>query len=139
MRRTLTITDTERDSIYDATVEGVGAQWRDAMRASAKATDIPNTWPAWSQVMVDDRSRIWVGRPGKQGAVSTIDIFSADGVLLGSATPPPGFKMHGTWQGGRLYQTSETDDGLPQVRVWRVDTKVRGTAEGDGTAISSTN
>ena len=119
------ITAGERDSIFEAAVEGAGAQWRDAMRAVAKPTDIPMSWPAWTEAMVDDRSCIWVGRPGARGPLSTIDVFSVDGVLLGSVIPPAGFKLSGTWAGGKFYQQTESADGLPQVTVWRIDTKVR--------------
>lgn len=128
--QTIAISDTERDSIFEDAVEGVGAQWRDAVRTVAKKTDIPRTWPAWTDAMVDDRSRIWVGRPGARGALSALDVFSADGVLLGSVTPPAGFKLNGTWAGGKFYQQGESEDGLPQVTVWRIDSTVRGAAEG---------
>ncbi|MBA2292448.1 MAG: hypothetical protein H0W15_08335 [Gemmatimonadales bacterium] len=137
--QSLGVSDSERDSIFEATVEGVGAQWRDAMRAVAKKTDIPMTWPAWTEAMVDDRSRIWVGRPGARGPLSTLDVFSSDGVLLGSVTPPTGFKLRGSWAGGKFYQISESEDGLPQVTVWRIDSKVRGAAEGEGAVLSTSN
>ncbi len=79
--------------------------------------------------MVDDRSRIWIGRPGARGPLSVIDVFSTDGVLLGRVIPPAGFKLSGTWAGGKFYQISESEDGLPQVTVWRIASKVRGAAE----------
>jgi hypothetical protein len=133
------ITAGERDSIFDAAVEGVGTQWRDAMRAVAKKSDIPMSWPLWTDVMVDDRSRIWVGRPGARGPLSTLDVFSSEGVLLGSVTPPTGFTLRGTWAGGKFYQVGESADGLPQVTVWRIDSKVRGAAEGEGAVLSRSN
>lgn len=130
------ITEGERDSIFEAAVEGVGAQWREAMRAVAKPNDIPMSWPLWTEIIVDDRSRIWVGRPGARGPLSTLDVFSADGVLLGSVIPPAGFKLRGSWAGGKFYQISESEDGLPQVTVWRIDSKVRGAAEGGAELVS---
>ena len=33
------------------------------------------------------------------------------------------------WVGDKLYQRSESDDGMPQVTVYRVDARVRTDAE----------
>ncbi|MBA2292443.1 MAG: hypothetical protein H0W15_08310 [Gemmatimonadales bacterium] len=54
-------------------------------------------------------------------------------------TPPTGFKLRGTWAGGKFYQVGESADGLPQVTVWRIDSKVRGAAEGEGAVLSRSN
>lgn len=126
---TLSITEAERDSIFDEVIAGVDEEWREAVRGVAKKSDIPTTWPVWSQIMIDGRSRIWIARPGARGEVSILDVFTPDGVLLGSVSPPEGFEMRGTWVGDRLYQRAESADGLPQVRVYRVDAKVRTDAE----------
>ena len=125
----LSITDAERDSIFEEEMEKVDEQWREAVRGVAKKSDIPLTWPLWSNIMVDGRGRIWVSRPGTRGEVSVIDVFSSDGVLLGTVAAPEKFAMRGRWVGDRLYQPSESDDGLPQVKVYRVDAKVRTNAE----------
>lgn len=127
--QSLTISDTQRDSMFDAAMPKVGSRWRDAVLAVANKSDIPTSWPAWSEIMVDDRSRIWVARPGSRGALSILDVFSADGVLLGSVIPPERFTLRGSWAGGKFYQISESEDGLPQVTVWRIASKVRGAAE----------
>ena len=125
----VTIDDAQRDSIYEAEIDDAGEQWRDAFREVAKKADIPGSWPVWSEVNVDGRGRIWVARPGARGKFSYLDVFSSEGVLLGSLVAPPKFEFGGRWVGDRLYLQSETEEGLPLVRVFRVDTGPRNTDE----------
>jgi len=118
----ITITETQRDSIFDAVIEGVQADWRDAVREVAKKSQIPTTWPAWSGVAVDRAARIWVARPGERGEVTTLDVFTPDGVLLGSVPAPAPGILRGTWTRDRVYLRDETEEGLPRIRVFRIDT-----------------
>ena len=118
----VSITEEQRDSIFEAEVAGVGKDWEKAVREIAKPSQIPTTWPAWSGVAVDRHSRIWVGRPGAKGAVTTLDVFTPEGVLLGAVPAPAPRILNGVWTRDRVYLRDETEEGLPRIRVFRIDT-----------------
>lgn len=118
----ITITEAQRDSIFEAEVAGVGKQWEKAVREIAKPSQLPTTWPKWSGVAVDRASRIWVARPGAKGAASILDVFTPEGVLLGSVPAPDPKILEGFWTSSRVYLRDETPEGLPRVRVFRIDT-----------------
>lgn len=118
----ITITEAQRDSIFEAEVAGVGKDWEKAVREIAKPSQLPTTWPKWSGVAVDRASRIWVARPGTKGAASILDVFSPEGVLLGSVPAPDPKILEGFWTSSRVYLRDETPDGLPRIRVFRIDT-----------------
>lgn len=119
---TLPITEAQRDSIFEAEMAGVGEQWEAAVREIAKPSQLPLTWPKWSGVAVDRASRIWVARPGAKGAASILDVFTPDGVLLGSVPAPDPKILGGFWTRDRVYLHDETEEGLPRIRVFRIDT-----------------
>lgn len=118
----ITITEAERDSIFEAEVAKVGKQWEKSVREIAKPSQLPTTWPKWSGVAVDRASRIWVARPGPKGAASILDVFTPEGVLLGSVPAPDPKILEGFWTSSRVYLRDETPDGLPRIRVFRIDT-----------------
>jgi hypothetical protein len=120
--RTITISEAERDSIFEQEIERLSEEWREAFREVATKSQIPTTWPAWSGVAVDRASRIWVGRPGARGAVTTLDVFTPDGILLGSVPAPDPNILNGYWTASRIYLRDETEEGLPRIRVFRIDT-----------------
>lgn len=117
---TVQITPAQRDSIFAAQMERMDEGWRTAFAEVAKASDIPTTWPAWSDVATDQTGHVWVGRPGAKGAVTTLDVFTRDGVLLGSVNAPHPRILDGVWTRDRVYVRDESDDGLPVVRVYRI-------------------
>jgi hypothetical protein len=119
---TVSITEAQRDSIFEAEMAGVGKDWEKAVREIAKPSQLPTTWPKWSGVAVDHASRIWVARPGAKGAASILDVFTPDGVLLGSVPAPDPKILEGFWTSSRVYLRDETPDGLPRIRVFRIDT-----------------
>lgn len=119
---TVSITEAQRDSIFEAEIAGVGKDWEEAVREIAKPSQIPTTWPAWSGVAVDRSSRIWIGRPGAKGKVTTLDVFTPEGVLLGAVPAPASGILNGVWTRDRVYLRDETEEGLPRIRVFRIDT-----------------
>lgn len=121
---TITITETQRDSIFEAEIEGVHESWREAVREVARKDQIPTTWPLWSDLRVDQRNRIWVARPGAKGAISLLDVFSAEGVFLGAVPAPDPRILAGFWANDRVYLLGETEEGFPQIRVFRLDTTI---------------
>jgi hypothetical protein len=117
---TVQITPAQRDSIFAAQTEQMDESWRTAFAEVAKASDIPTTWPAWSDVATDRTGHVWVGRPGAKGAVTTLDVFTRDGVLLGSVPAPHARILDGYWTRDRVYLRDESEDGLPVIRVYRI-------------------
>ncbi len=118
----ISITEAQRDSIFEAEVAGVGKQWEKAVREIAKPSQLPTTWPQWSGIAVDRASRVWVARPGAKGAASILDVFTAEGILLGSVPAPDPKILEGFWTSTRVYLRDETTDGLPRIRVFRIET-----------------
>lgn len=122
---TLSVTDAQRDSAYNATLEQQRDDWRDAFAEVAKLGDIPSTWPIFTQFTTDRDNRIWVALPGDRGAFSRFQVFSADGILLGDVPAPAnaGGIMIGFWTHDHVYVGTENDDGLPIIRVYRLETE----------------
>lgn len=116
----VSITTAQRDSIYEDVVSNVVAQWRDALRAVAKKDQIPTTWPPWTRPKVDGQQRIWIGRPGAKGDVTTLDVFTSDGILLGSVPAPTTKILDGYWTADHVYLVDSNDEGLPVIRVYRI-------------------
>jgi hypothetical protein len=124
--RPVAVTAQQRDSLFEAAMASVQPQWREAMRAAADKSMIPSTWPEWSAIAVDAEARIWIARPGTAGAVSSLDVFSPDGVLLGTIAPPTPGALTGFWTRTRLYLRDETASGLPRIRIFRLEGSDRG-------------
>lgn len=116
----LTITETQRDSIFQAAIEKVSEQWRAAVKEIAKKEQIPTQWPLWSDVAIDGKGRIWIGRPGAKGEVTTIDVFSKDGILLGTVPAPHLHVLDGYWIADLVYLRDETEEGTPVIRIYRI-------------------
>ena len=119
---TVSITEAQRDSIFEAEIAGIDKDWEASVREIAKPSQLPTTWPKWSGIAVDRASRIWVARPGAKGAASVLDVFSPDGILLGSVPSPHPKILEGYWTSSRVYLRDETVDGMPRIRVFRIDT-----------------
>jgi hypothetical protein len=115
------ITVAQRDSIYGDVVENMSEQWRDAVKATAKPADIPTTWPLWTSVASDPTGHVWVARPNPAGGPNLLDVFTPDGVLLGSVAAPANDVMNGYWTRDRLYVRGETDEGYPKISVYRIE------------------
>jgi hypothetical protein len=117
----LSVTDAQRDSAYQATLDAQRDDWRDAFAEVAKLSDIPGTWPLWTSMTIDAENNIWVALPGDRGPYSMFQVFNPDGVLLGNV-PAAGLGgvMGGYWTRDRVYVGDEDDDGLPIIRVYRI-------------------
>lgn len=98
------------------------------LKSIAHFEDIPATAPAFGALEVDAKGRIWVGVSVPSDTVqSHWDIFSPDGIWLGSAVAP--------FRGGRIafYRdeliVSTTDDGdLPIILRYRINEGTGGDA-----------
>lgn len=115
------VTDIQRDSIYDAVIDGMNEQWRESLRRETSVNDIPRTWPVWGEVATDPTGHTWVSRPNPAGGLGLIDVFSAEGVLLGTVPSPAKGIVGGYWTSSRVYLSGETDEGFPKVSVFRIE------------------
>lgn len=118
----LSLTEAERDSVFEDAVADVGENWREDLLEVAKKSDIPATRPLWSGLTIDRLSRIWVARPGPGSDAATLDVFTTDGVLLGTVPSPHRDILNGFWTRHRIHLRDEDENGLPIVRVFRLDT-----------------
>jgi hypothetical protein len=114
------ITTVQRDSIFDDVVGNMSEQWRDAVREIAKPGDIPTAWPMWTDLTSDATGHIWVARPNPAGGPNLLDVFTPEGVLLGSVAAPADDVMNGYWTRDRVYVRGETDEGYPKISVYRI-------------------
>lgn len=118
---TIPVSDTQRDSAYRATLDGMSDDWKEAFEEEAKLSDLPNTWPLWTAMGVDRDNNIWVSLPGDKGGHTTLQVFSPEGVLLGNV-PGVGVNLfNGYWTHDRIYLASEDDYGYPIIRVFRIE------------------
>ena len=117
----LTLSEAQRDSLFEDAIATASAQWRDALREVAKRSDIPTRRPPWSALVVDDQNRIWVGLPDDSSDVGRFDVFSPDGVLLGRVSSPAPDLANGVWAHDRILVAAESDLGLPIIRIYQVN------------------
>ncbi|MDZ4258789.1 MAG: hypothetical protein U0974_08020 [Gemmatimonadales bacterium] len=118
---TVPVTDAERDSIYEATISGMNEQWREGLRDATSVSDIPTAWPLWGGIAIDPTGHIWVSRPNPAGGIGLLDVFTAEGVLLGTILPPVAGLTGGYWTRDRIYLNGETEEGLPKIAVYRIE------------------
>lgn len=119
----LMLTGVERDSLFEAAIGEQGEQLREAIRAVANPSQIPGNRPLWSALATDREHRIWVGLPGPGADVATLDVFSPDGVLLGTVPAPHPSILEGFWTSERVYLRDTDAEGHPIVRVYRLVTE----------------
>lgn len=110
----------EKDSVMNAALRW--AEDSAAFRTVVRSDDIPDHWPPWTQAAVDGRNRLWVGLPGSLGPVSMLQVFDQEGRLLGNVPVPHPDVLKGTWTRDRVYVRSESEEGFPVIRVFRIVT-----------------
>ena len=86
----------------------------------AKLSDIPGSWPVWSDFAVDRDDNLWVALPGDRGAQTTWQVFNREGVLLGNVPGVGSGVLDGYWTRDRIYVVAEDDEGLPIINVYRI-------------------
>jgi hypothetical protein len=119
----LVLSGAERDSVFEAAITDQPEAWRDAIREMARADQIPADRPLWTGIATDRSQRIWVALPGPGRNIATLDVFTADGVLLGKVPAPHPNILDGFWTRDRLYFRDQDPEGRPLVRVFRLDTE----------------
>jgi hypothetical protein len=116
----LSVTDAQRDSAYQATLDDVDEDWRDAFAEVAKLSDIPGSWPLWTRMTVDRENNLGVALPGDRGPYTKLQVFNPDGVLLGDVPAVNAPIFNGFWTRDRIYVGDEDENGLPIIRVFRI-------------------
>lgn len=85
--------------------------------------DIPSHHTPWTSIAADRTDHIWVQRNDRTGLVA--DVFSPDGVLLGTVATPFEFHPRDHWTADRIYHPDTDEEGLPVIRVYRIERPAR--------------
>jgi hypothetical protein len=120
--RRVAVTPAEKSRMIAALVDGLpSTALQDALRKVAKASDIPDRSNAWNSVMVDRANRIWVMLPTGKASVGQFGVFDPNGKYLGEVPFEAG-RVSRLWVMGtdRVASLEERDDGLPQIRVYKL-------------------
>lgn len=90
------------------------------VRAIAKISDIPKTYPAWLSLHEDSSGNIWVLADGRYDGHHRFDVFTGDGRFLGSVALP-GESGNVAVEGDRVAVIETDKDDLPIIRIYRID------------------
>ena len=114
----------------DVTAERIPSAVRDSafnsssinpsFRGVAKENDIPSTYAVWGGFGVDGNGNAWVSPGNPAGATRPFDVFDTSGRYLGAVPAPFGARF-GSWAGDRVAILDTDGDGLPRVRIFRID------------------
>ncbi|MGH7582187.1 MAG: hypothetical protein ACREL5_03060, partial [Gemmatimonadales bacterium] len=69
----------------------------------------------------DEHDNVWISRPGTDGSLASFDVIDSRGWYLGSVAAPPSRCRLMVFRNDRMFCTGENDDGIPVIRVYRVD------------------
>jgi hypothetical protein len=115
--------DSVRNASIERSVQLLKTEGMDevALRKAFDLDDVPTTAPSFLRLVEDDGGRIWVQRPGRDGA-TPFDILDSDGAALGTVSVPAGLAPHIPLRirRGVLYAAVVDQGGLPVVRRWVV-------------------
>lgn len=107
------------DSVRSATV---ARYLKDAALADVvHLENVPSAQPYFNALHLDERGRVWMARPGPDGSTTSFEVIDSSGRWLGSVPAPPGRSRDPLWCNGRMYHITQTDEGLPEVQVFRVE------------------
>lgn len=131
------ISEVEKESLAhsfgDFLVES-GLPQEAAKIAVQRSTRVADTYPAFVQLLADDRGRIWVQRPAsvqeivsdesRSGAGGSTggrewDVFDGDGVYIARLSLPSGFRLTSVRE-DKLYGYGQTEFGEPIVTRLRL-------------------
>ena len=92
-------------------------------RNLTKAGDLPDHFPAFEDIMVDDEGRIFtlLYEEPKDGKGYLFDVFSAEGIYIAKVILKAIPKC---WEGGKLYTIEEDDSGYQYVKRYRVTWRI---------------
>jgi 6-bladed beta-propeller len=92
-------------------------------RNLTKAGDLPDHFPAYEDIMVDDEGRIFtlLYEEPKDGKGYLFDVFSAEGIYIAKVILKA---IPRCWEGGKLYTIEEDDSGYQYVKRYRVTWRI---------------
>ena len=105
------ITSSELNTIADEHTEDFKPALRDAARGR---------WPAFQQLLTDDRGYVWIGVLTPRGQPALWHVFEPNGELICTA-PLPELTRVEQIREGRLYGVEEDENDIPRIVVYRVN------------------
>ncbi len=112
----LPIPDRLRDSMFHLMVDHFSE-----LRGTASESDVPKAYPLWSAIQQDGNGNIWVARDGPPTGPARFDVFSEQGVLLGSVVAPFVHTGRIRVEGSHVVVIDTGANDLPRIRVYRID------------------
>ena len=100
--------------------ESIRTPTREALREELGTIDLPDTQPAFYDLVVDDRQRVWIRRSPEKAKEATWWVMSSDGELLAKLTLPGDVRLQAV-QGEYAYGTISGQEVLPTVIRYRID------------------
>ncbi|HET9065573.1 MAG TPA: hypothetical protein VFN22_07140 [Gemmatimonadales bacterium] len=130
------VTGAERQALVDDRVKQQLAFGGDngldeiLLRKAFDPSLIPDQRPAYQRLYVDGRGRTWVMQATADTTAVHLDLFGQDGIWLDSlALPEPGWARQPyasvAFSKDRLAVVGEDADGLPVVRIYRIERSSR--------------
>jgi len=118
------VTAEERKGAVDAKIKEVGGNFAaDAMRAAFHAEDVPNSFPAFENLRVDQSGRVWARRYAVADTTRThYEVFDSTGGYLGPVTAPVNVFSWGrqAWTRDGFVAIIEDAEGRPTVVRFRL-------------------
>jgi hypothetical protein len=114
-----------RQLIRDSLVENYAKQFdKAAVEEAFKVSDLPSTAPLFRNIAVDRLGNRWLEQDdGGIAANRRFDVFDSTGAYLGQVPIPHDFgNGWGTaWGTDRVATSTEDEDGVPVVVVYRIE------------------
>lgn len=110
------IPNATRDSAFQAQIRD-----RPFLRSAASLSDLPTSYPLWRSLHLDAAGNFWVWARSADPARSRFDVFTRDGVFLGSVAAPFGSASKPEFHGDRVTVIDTDGDDLPRIRIYRID------------------
>lgn len=92
---------------------------REAIRDAVREAGLPETQPAFYDLLVDDRQRVWIRRDPEHVETAAWWIASTDGKLLGQVSLPGSVRLQ-TVRAGYVYGMISDSEVLPSVIRYRI-------------------
>lgn len=100
--------------------ESIRNATREAVHEALTEADLPNTQPAFYDLLVDDRRRVWIRRDPGHVETATWWVASADGELLAEVTLPGSVRLEAV-RDEYVYGTITGQNALPSVIRYRIE------------------
>jgi hypothetical protein len=112
------VTDADRARVADASIRSLAARGRSADADAWRGLPSAPTVPAFGDILVDSRNRIWVQSYSyDEKAEQTWTLFAENGLLLGRVVTPPGLRVMDIGV-DRIVGVSLHDSGSERVLVF---------------------